>query len=100
MEENVTEPPATQKMTRMESKKEEHKAALKEAQSLNIPNAFSCDSDNGDASHKSNDDDDSNHMEYKKAREDLHSESSQCVKEGTKEDVKEDVKEVTQEDMK
>ena len=97
MKENITEPPATQKMTRMESKKEEHMAALKEAQSLNIPNAFSCDSDNGEASHKSNDDDDdSNNLEYKKPREDLHSESSQCLKEETKEDVKE----VTQEDMK
>jgi hypothetical protein len=92
MKEHATESPKAQKMTRMESNiKEEHKAALEKAQSLNIPNAFSYVARNGEKSY-SNNRDESDSVKVKVG------ETSSCP--GSVQHVKQDVKEVNKKDIK
>ncbi|MCO5575861.1 hypothetical protein L7F22_029666 [Adiantum nelumboides] len=55
-EDDTLEPPPAQKMTRKKTMKEQHKAALEKAQSLNIPNAFSHDIEDDESSINSKND--------------------------------------------
>eukprot|EP00250_Pteridium_aquilinum_P021468 c25135_g1_i3 orf=438-896(-) len=53
-EDGTTESPPTQKMTRRTTMKEQHKAAMEKAQSLQIPNALSLDSEENMSNHSNN----------------------------------------------
>jgi hypothetical protein len=104
MKEHATEAPQAQKMARMESNiKEEHKAALEKAQSLNIPNAFSYVARNGEKPY-SNNRDDSDPLKVKVGETSSYPGSvehvKQDVKEVTKNNIKEDMEEETNENMK